>query len=122
MEHALDRLSAILGSQAAIRLKRLATYTDGWDEGRGCKLSNDSLIGLMRLLELGDWTGLDIALFLSHEGRVLVNWLDAKGEIVELEVAKDYLTCFMAGEERDLPLNAEAVSNVFATTMARPTS
>ena len=116
LKRASEKAGAILGAQAARRLRRLGTYADGWDEGQGRALTEYSLLGLLRLLELGDWTGLDVALFLSCEGRVLVNWPDAKGELVELEVAKDYLTCFMAstGEERGLPLNAEAVSDVLA--------
>jgi hypothetical protein len=117
LKRASEKTGALLGAQAERRLKRLATYADGWDDGRGRALTEHSLLGLLRLLELGDWTDLDVALFLSRKGRVLVNWPDAKGEIVELEVAKDYLTCFMAstGEELDLPIDAQAVSTGLTT-------
>lgn len=116
LKRASEKTGAILGAQAERRLKRLATYGYGWDEGSGLALTEYSLLGLLRLLELGDWTDLDVALFLSRKGRVLVNWPDAKGEIVELEVAKDYLTCFIAstGEERALPIDAQVVSAVLA--------
>lgn len=116
LERVAAKAAAKLGVQAARRLKRLATYADGWDEGHGRALTDDSLLGLERLLDLADWSGLDVALFLSREGQVLVNWPDAKGEVVELEIAKDRLTCFMAstGDELALPNEARAVSDMLA--------
>ncbi|KAA6183931.1 hypothetical protein F2Q65_14065 [Thiohalocapsa marina] len=116
LERAAAKTAAKLGAQAARRLQRLATYPDGWDQGQGRALADDSLLGLERLLDLADWSGLDVALFLSRDGQVLVNWPDAQGEVVELEIARDHFTCFMAstGDEIELPIEARAVSDVLA--------
>lgn len=116
LERVGKQAAAKLDAHAARRLKRLATYADGWDHGQGRALTEESLVGLERLLELVNFTRLDVALFLSQDGRVLLNWPDAQGELVELEVAKDSLTCFMAstGDEFELPIESQAVSKVIA--------
>lgn len=109
----LDKTAVKLGPHAARRLGRLATYAEGWDLGQGLALTSESLGGLERLLDIADFKDLDVALFLSHDGHILLNWPDAReGELVELEVAARRLMCFIAatGEEFELPIEAGAVS------------
>lgn len=112
----LDKTATKLGPHAARRLGRLATYTDGWDLGQGLALTSEALVGLERLLDIADFQDLDVALFLSHAGNVLLNWPDAQGELVELEVAARRMMCFIAatGEEFERPIEAGAVSGLLS--------
>ena len=112
----LDKTAIKLGPHAARRLGRLATYADGWDLGQGRALTSESLLGLARLLDIADFNDLDVAVFLSHEGHVLLNWPDAQGELVELEVTARRMMCFIAatGEEFELPIEAGAVSGLLS--------
>lgn len=114
LERVAQTIAAKLDAQAAKRLKRLATFADGWDQGQGQALTEDSLLGLERLLELADFRGLDVALFLSRDGQLLLNWPDAQNELVELEVARNCLMVFIGanGEEFEVPLEPGAIADI----------
>lgn len=114
LERVTKTIAVKLGAQAARRLKRLATFVDGWDQGHGRALTEGTLLGLERLLALADFADLDVALFLSRDGHLLLNWPDANGELVELDIARDSVMCFMAstGDELELPIEPRAVSDL----------
>lgn len=114
LERVAETIAVKLGAQAAERLKRLATFADGWDQGYGRALTEDTLLGLERLLALADFADLDVALFLSRDGHLLLNWPDATGELVELDIARDTLMCFIAstGDELELPIEPRVVSDL----------
>ncbi|QVL50147.1 MAG: hypothetical protein KFB96_06690 [Thiocapsa sp.] len=114
LERVAETIAVKLGAQAAERLKRLATFADGWDQGYGRALTEDTLLGLERLLALADFADLDVALFLSRDGHLLLNWPDGNGELVELDIARDTLMCFIAstGDELELPIEPRAVTDL----------
>ncbi len=114
LERVAKTIAVTLGARAAKRLKRLGTFADGWDQGHGRALTEDTLLGLERLLSLADFADLDVALFLSRDGHLLLNWPDATGELVELDIARDSLMCFIAsaGDEFELPIEPKSVSEL----------
>jgi len=97
----LAQTQAKLGTRAAERLERFMSYAEGWDEGQGQPINLASLLAFERFLAIADLSGLSVALFMTVDGHVVINWLDSADKLIEIEFQPDALTCFAEADDSE---------------------
>ncbi len=102
-----------IGLHAANRLKRFASYKNGWDSGSGKSLSSDSLHSLEKFLNAVSDCSDGFAIFMSPQGNVILNWYDKANKLIEIEFLKDIIFCYFEAteEEVEIPVNEWAIKS-----------
>lgn len=76
---------AVLGENAAARLAEFRQYRDGWDFGRGRRLSPGSVKALERFLDADPRFPTRPSLFMTQAGTLELAWEDPAGRRMEVE-------------------------------------
>ncbi|MEJ5989091.1 hypothetical protein WG902_03760 [Ramlibacter sp. PS3R-8] len=78
-----------LGPHGLRRLQEFAALPPGWDGGASSPLNANSLAVFDQFMRSAHITPPDVAVFMSHEGALILNWPDAVGAISELQFNAD---------------------------------
>ncbi|HEX6037569.1 hypothetical protein [Longimicrobium sp.] len=95
------RARAALGENAAARFAEFRQYRDGWDFGRGRRLSAGSVRALERFVDAGPCFPTRPSLFLTQDGMLELAWEDHAGRRVEVELLPGCYLYFVEGEHDD---------------------
>jgi hypothetical protein len=96
------RARSILGENAAARFAEFRHYRDGWDVGRGRRLSTGSVAALEMFLAVHPDFPTRPSLFLTRAGNLELAWENRSGRRVEVEFLPDRFQYFAesaAGEQ-----------------------
>lgn len=93
------RARAVLGENAAARLTEFRLYRDGWDFGRGKRLSAGSVRALESFLLAGPRFPTRPSLFMTQDGMLELAWEDAAGRRVEVEYLPGRYLYFLDGPD-----------------------
>lgn len=83
------RARTVLGENAAARLAEFRQYRDGWDLGRGRRLSAGSVKALERFLDADPRFPTRPSLFMTQGGALELAWEDLSGRRIEVEFLPD---------------------------------
>jgi hypothetical protein len=107
---------AVLGENAAARLAEFRQYPDGWDFGRGRRLSAGSLKALERFLDRNPRFPTRPSLFMTQAGTLELAWEDGAGQRIEVEFLPDAYLYFVQAErgEDEGEFNARQLTALLA--------
>lgn len=84
------KAQTLIGEHSLERLNKFKNYAEGWDTGRGKKLSNLSIAALERFLSVYSEFPVEPSLFMTHNGNLELVWEDKEGgESIEIEFFGD---------------------------------
>lgn len=113
IEVAAESVANKIDQNAANRLVLFLSYPNGWDSGRGKALSYESVDGLYSFLEQTDKLPDTTSIFMSSSGNIVLNWNDAKGNLVEIEFfGNTKIDCYTASNDDEFEIQNDAASVV----------
>jgi hypothetical protein len=112
----------LLGPNASARFDEFSRYRDGWDFGRGRRLTPGSATTLERFLVAHPFEIVRPSLFLTHEGFLELAWESDGARRIELEFQPDRVAYYVAadGSEQEGTIRAECVGELRAILDAEP--
>jgi len=95
------QVKELIGKNGVSRIQSFAALKPGWDQGRGQRLSPDSLRHFNGFFGFGNLRPKGLSVFLSVDGNLIGNWLDDEGNVIELEFSGGEFSYFVeaSGEE-----------------------
>jgi hypothetical protein len=102
MEYLSGATKEALGIQGTQRLLSFAELGAGWDGGSGNLLQLSSLARMDEFFGSYDIRPAGLGVFMSQDGDLIVNWLDAQGFIVELEFSSSKVAAFFEATEESM--------------------
>ncbi|UST52980.1 hypothetical protein NF681_11555 [Comamonadaceae bacterium OTU4NAUVB1] len=93
-----------LGASGLIRLEQFLALEAGWDSGYGEPLNIRSLEKLSFFLEESRIQPPRLGTFMSQDGNLIINWLDANNKIIELEFSSNQVSIFKEKDSRSYEL------------------
>ena len=94
-------LSEALGEFGVERLNTFRTLDEGWDGQHARSLDLESLRRLSSFFSATGLAPAGLAIFMTPEGFLVVNWHDAENRLVELEFLNDAIAYYLEGTEEE---------------------
>lgn len=79
----------VIGEYGLRRLEHFGEYLTGWDSGLGSPIDRRSLTNFSEFLRATKLKPQNAAIFMSHDGELMLNWERSNGDVIELTFAPD---------------------------------
>ncbi|AYG47750.1 hypothetical protein DV532_26035 (plasmid) [Pseudomonas sp. Leaf58] len=116
IDHQIAILRHQLGDRVGDRLQRLSAAEAGWDGRDALPMNPQSLESLATLSQTLPLPGQDLAVFLEHNGNLVISWSATNGTVVDaslgprlLEISTDAFTLELAIDD---PLLAQRIAEI----------